>query len=152
MNIKVIRNAISDRKILFFTVILILGLLLFTITIKHQARRLSSQYTISNRLFFFVENDTDRFSFSGLKVSSTEELKKCYKENYPSDMQAYLRSLTNMTFESSFVYITRNATLQGIYAVPGMHVRAARLGAVSKPGFGVYVLSGDPKSIIKPTD
>ena len=152
MNLNDTRRKIKTRRICCLMMLGVFALMLFVIKMIVMTKAQSSQYKISDSQFFAVENDTEAFRFSGLKISSRDDLENCYQENYPADMLAYLKGLTNLSFMASFIYITRDSTLKKIDSVSSMRVKAARLETAPHAGFGVYVISGDPNSAIKATD
>ncbi len=112
----------------------------------------TSQYLISERSFFTITNDTSGYDFDALKISSKEGLKAFNNQCCDTNVLDYLKNLTNLAFTSSFIYVTKNSTLEEINVISGMDVRVARLKNTAESGLGIYVVIGDPSSIIKPTE
>lgn len=116
-----------------------------------QEKSHTSQYLISEGTFFPITNDACCSDFDAMKISSKEELETFYNQCHHEKIIMYLKDLTNSTFTSSFIYITRDSLLQEISVVPGMNVRAARLEKTDKSGLGIHIVIGDPRTVIKPT-
>ena len=131
---------------IFLLFVCILSLLIYGCP---KERKRTSQYLISEKRFFETTSD---YAFDALKISSQEGLETFRNQCCDEDILMYLKSLTNLTFTSSFIYITKDSVLQEIDVVSGMDVRIARVKNTDESGLRIYIVIGDPFSVIKPTE
>ncbi|MGI6496910.1 MAG: hypothetical protein ACOX5G_12685 [Kiritimatiellia bacterium] len=106
--------------------------------------------TICNRAFFTTGKESS--GISGRKIASESELQGYLSQYEHGPLRRHLTSLTNMTFVTSFIYVTTDSELIEIRSLCGVSVHAAILKPSVQPGVGVYVVKGDPQVAIKPTD
>lgn len=107
------------------------------------------QYSITTNCFF--ETGGLSTNVAGLRINSETELVD-YIEKVPlPSMKEYLSSLTNMVFDSTFIYVTYNAELFEIRNTRGMSVNAAILNKTERPCIGVYIIEGCSTFPIKAT-
>lgn len=108
------------------------------------------RFIIRERAYFMTGKEIPHVT--GHKIASRTDLQEYINKCTLEPLKQHLISLTNMTYDTSFIYITTNSELIEIRYLRRINVQPAILNTSVKPGIGVYVIDGNPRLPIKPTD
>ena len=108
------------------------------------------RFIIRERSYFVTGKESPHVT--GHTIASKPDLQEYIDKCSFEPLRQHLTSLTNLTYDTSFIYITTDSELVEIRYYRSISVQPAILNTSVRPGFGVYVIDGDPRVPIKPTE
>lgn len=108
------------------------------------------RFIIRERSYFVTGKESPHVT--GHAIASKPDLQEYIDKCTLEPLKQHLMSLTNVTYDTSFIYITTDSELVEIRYHRRICVQPAILNTSVQPGVGVYVIDGDSRVPIKPTE